>query len=463
VACRVAGHGGPESTFKVADLNGDDRDDVVVSTPDTIIRLLGTAAGLSTPQSIPGQAIFFLGDVNADGYDDLVYPTMRSSTPPYAYGAIAVRLNDTTGGFREPTLSSLGRVVGQLFVADANRDGRPDLVITSLFESIKVLLQGAGGVFGYPHEFPRQSDEVSEPVLADIDADGAPDLVTSARLITHDTIVAYLGDGDGGFKPRTVLARGLELAQDVFAQEVTGDGRLDLAFIERSGERRLGIARRLVPEFKLASAPAVFANQGVGTIGAPVRVLVTNAGEAPLELGAVKVTGADADAFVLNADECRAATLAPHTSCTIGVRFAPAFQGLHSASLSVHDASARQDRVVALNALGTAVAVAPGSEGPSGSPGLQGTAGAPGPQGPPGVPGPTGRAGRDAKVTCKLKGTRKKPRVRCTVTYPGAKKATVTLHVRGRATRSTKVKLRNGSGRTSFPLPRGTRYRITVR
>jgi hypothetical protein len=82
-----------------------------------------------------------------------------------------------------------------------------------------------------------------------------------------------------------------------------------------------------------------------------------------------------------------------------------------------------------------------GATGPAGSPGGQGPVGGQGPAGSPGATGPTGargprgRPGRDARVTCKVKKTRKGPRVTCTVKF--AKKKAGKLHAL--LTRGTRV------------------------
>jgi hypothetical protein len=60
-----------------------------------------------------------------------------------------------------------------------------------------------------------------------------------------------------------------------------------------------------------------------------------------------------------------------------------------------------------------------GGQGAAGSNGAPGAQGPPGPSGPQGPAGPRGPRGRNGTVTCKLKGKKRKPRVRCTVQFSG--------------------------------------------
>jgi hypothetical protein len=258
----------------------------------------------------------------------------------------------------------------------------------------------------------------------------------------------------------------------VFAEDLDADGHVDLGVIESGEQAVLAVARRLVPGFSFGAAAPEFANQVLGTIGAAQRVTVTNTGEAPLELGTVKVAGPEADAFLTTADGCAGATLAPQATCSVGVRFAPTVQGDHMATLVVRDASAKADRTIALSGAGTAVSAAPGPSGAQGATGAHGATGAQGPAGTAGAtgsPGATGARGadgapgRDAKVSCKLSGSGKKAKVKCTVTYARASAVlTARLRVGGRTVATRTVQIRDGRGSTSFPFARGKRYRVVL-
>lgn len=83
-------------------------------------------------------------------------------------------------------------------------------------------------------------------------------------------------------------------------------------------------------------APVAFPNAAVGASGEPVLRTLVNRGPGSATLSTVTVAGADAGSFVLGGGSCTlGGTLAVGTSCTIGLRFAPAALGARSAVLQV--------------------------------------------------------------------------------------------------------------------------------
>ncbi len=70
-----------------------------------------------------------------------------------------------------------------------------------------------------------------------------------------------------------------------------------------------------------------FPSQPESTIGAVQTVTINSAGDIPVSLGELSVTGANAGDFIVVADQCSAETLTTAQSCTVGVRFAPQTAG----------------------------------------------------------------------------------------------------------------------------------------
>jgi hypothetical protein len=97
--------------------------------------------------------------------------------------------------------------------------------------------------------------------------------------------------------------------------------------------------------------------------------------------------------------------------------------------------------------------------------GTAGEQGPPGPQGPIGLTGPAGAPGRDAVVSCRQVG-KKKPRVRCTVSFSAGASATaaaVRLHRGPRTFARGRAPVRDG--RVRIPLPGSLepgRYAISI-
>ena len=74
------GFGGSGWQMRFANLNGDARADVLIGGSSTITRFLGTANGLSTPQTVAAGGPITVADVDKDGYDEWRISTRRAAT-----------------------------------------------------------------------------------------------------------------------------------------------------------------------------------------------------------------------------------------------------------------------------------------------------------------------------------------------------------------------------------------------
>ena len=111
------------------------------------------------------------------------------------------------------------------------------------------------------------------------------------------------------------------------------------------------------PAVGLSPTSHAFADQLAGTTSAPHTFTVTNTGSAPLHLGTLSLAGADPSQFAVSSDGCSSATVAPTTSCTVDVSFAPAGPGAKSAGLRVPSDAASSPDEIGLSGVGTAPAV----------------------------------------------------------------------------------------------------------
>lgn len=135
------------------------------------------------------------------------------------------------------------------------------------------------------------------------------------------------------------------------------------------------------------------------SISRPQTVTYTNEGNEPLTISGFTLTGSNADDFLTGTDTCRQ-TIAPGSSCTLQIRFAPQASGSASAVLTALT-NAPENPVTALN--GTASAPTVGPAGPAGATGATGQ------------PGPRGPAGKNAKVTCRVRKSGVRTKVTCKV------------------------------------------------
>ena len=215
-----------------------------------------------------------------------------------------------------------------------------------------------------------------------------------------------------------------------------------------------------------------FGAQPEGLLSTPRTTQLTNAGDTPVTVGALHVSGPNAADFVVSSQECSGETLAPAESCAVSVRFGPAAQGARSALLSASVDGIDPEPGVAL--VGAGVALGSGSPGGAGATGATGGAGAAGvageagpagvggaqgATGPRGAAGARGAAGRDRVVSCRLTRAR---RLACRVAdATGARRSQATAPASLSRGGRTYAQGQLGRMRTTRPLTRG-RYVLTL-
>lgn len=135
----------------------------------------------------------------------------------------------TAPTFESPRVFSLGASPAtRLTTADFNRDGKPDVAVTSHDNSVVAVFLGDGhGNLGTPTIV--QAGGYSVPIAAgDFNGDGNPDLAVGSD---GGTVWIYSGDGAGGFSGPTLFhdTDNGGWAYDIVARDFDHDGRLDLA------------------------------------------------------------------------------------------------------------------------------------------------------------------------------------------------------------------------------------------
>ena len=161
------------------------------------------------------------GDFNRDGNADVVYVSHG-----YSYGdRIDIFWGNGAGEFTNgPTMAAPG--AGALYVADLNRDGRSDLIVTRS-GGMDLYLASGDGTFTKGMAI---SGSWRGLAIDDLDRDGVLDIVGTA---SSGGLVAYLGDGSGGIKATKVSdasARRYSLA----VGDLTGDSIVDAAAVDET-------------------------------------------------------------------------------------------------------------------------------------------------------------------------------------------------------------------------------------
>ena len=220
------------------DFNGDGKLDLAVverggnyGPEDAVLIFLGHGDGtFAAPVAYPAGPVtssIGVGDFNGDGKLDLAITNAGSQIDPTQTGSVSFLLGRGDGAFSAGSSIPLrfangpGTGLGELVVADFNRDGKLDLAITPDDEitGLAVLLGRGDGSFQTPVIYPVSAQYVA---VADLNGDKIPDLIA----VGLDATDYLLGNGDGTFQPEVSVT---SQTGPLITADFNGDGKPDLA------------------------------------------------------------------------------------------------------------------------------------------------------------------------------------------------------------------------------------------
>ena len=172
------------------------------------------------------------GDFNGDGQSDLLVTEQVS----VSRSTVQVLLSQGDGTFLANPPHNAGANLSALTTADFDRDGTPD-VATANFDRILVLRGDRAGFLEPALELPMPQF-TRFVTAADLDGDGAPDLLATAASDDAISIVRNHGDDrleEGAFAAPTSLPVG-DSPVSIIAVDLDLDGDLDIAVANKQSD-----------------------------------------------------------------------------------------------------------------------------------------------------------------------------------------------------------------------------------
>jgi Ca2+-binding RTX toxin-like protein len=216
----------------LGDLDGDGDLDLVTPTYALLNGGDGTFTvqlPFSVPDALPKDVS--LGDLNGDGMLDLAvtyeYSAVVSVLPGHGDGTFGAGTDYALGG--DPHEASSDVPLG-----DLNHDGYLDIVApNSQTGTVSVLLNQGDGTFGPRTDLAAGTNPVGV-ALGDLNGDSHVDLFVAGG--SDNSLSVFLGNGDGTFGPRTDIPLGTYTVQ-VALGDLNGDGRLDAVACDTDADK----------------------------------------------------------------------------------------------------------------------------------------------------------------------------------------------------------------------------------
>lgn len=216
------------SSGDCADLNGDGSLDLVLCSGGDARVLLGAGDGTfgapSTYSVFSAIRSIALGDLNGDQTPDMVLANGAVGGTGY----ITVLLGIGGGVFGPSAGYSVPGFPMSVELADLDADGALDVLAgTKYLFGVQVLMGLGDGTLGAPTSYLPALEEIWSLAVGDLDQDGIPDVV--AASFDFDYVLTYLGGGDGTLTYSASLSENVSNGpQSVALADVDEDGLLDL-------------------------------------------------------------------------------------------------------------------------------------------------------------------------------------------------------------------------------------------
>jgi Zn-dependent metalloprotease len=218
----------------IGDLNGDSRQDVVISTQVDQIQVFNQKADgtlETTPLSyFAGGRLESLavGDVNNDNRADVVAVNFNDNT-------ISVLLQQANGTFASRATHPTSSGPDSVAIGDVNNDGRNDVVVSHwTAAAIGVFTQKSDNTLNAMVSYPSPQAGYDDIATGDVNGDGRLDVVKMNGQGLNPNLSVYLQNSGGTLDSAISYSVGAScpspcLGQGIAIGDVTGDGKADVA------------------------------------------------------------------------------------------------------------------------------------------------------------------------------------------------------------------------------------------
>ena len=207
------------------------------------------------PYAVAGALAMADGDVNGDGVIDTVYV---SAAPAGSSGSTVTSALRSKGG-GSPQIVAGGAIsctANSLMLADLNKDGKLDAVVTCAEGSIAVMGGNGDGTFKAASTYTVAN--AAKAVAADLNGDGFPDVVVAlntGNITSTFAVLLNAGGADNIALGTATVYGGATGSAQLMTGDVNGDGKLDIV---AGGD----------PDILSGASAAVFYGNGDGTFQA---------------------------------------------------------------------------------------------------------------------------------------------------------------------------------------------------
>jgi mono/diheme cytochrome c family protein len=228
------------ANVRLADLNGDGHLEILACDMRQGAVLLAGSQDATLLASVPHPSHVSVADLDRDGRQDLIVADLGEFFPgDHDNGAAYWLRGLPEGGYAARPLGSFPRVA-DVEAADFDGNGRLDLVVAAFGwwrkGQIAVLLdREAAGANRYERTLVDARPGSVHVSPADLQGDGKQDFVALIAQ-EHEAVVAFLGDGTGGFRANTLYAAPHPNWGSSGLQLVDLDGDRDLDVLVTNGD-----------------------------------------------------------------------------------------------------------------------------------------------------------------------------------------------------------------------------------